>query len=152
MRFDINNQLADSAADINGVRTTGQTFTSAAPGNYSFDKGSVAADISIGRRMCVAFFPTANTATISVDVAAIQDSDSALGSPTVLASVSVLTANVVVGKPIVVDFPQGTMTERYLGIRVEAVGGGSVIGFAYIMPSDEVPQYKDFPKVVNAAV
>lgn len=143
MRFDIENQLS-----------VAQAFTAIAVSTNSYAKQTAAQDISIGRRMCIAVFPTvaANCTTVTVEVIAATDA-ALTTSITVLASASVLAADLALGKVFALDIPQNMVAKQYLGARITPVGGAATLtADIYLMPSDEVAVYKDFPKVVNAAV
>jgi hypothetical protein len=144
MFFDIENQLSSN-----------QAFTGAATATTnSYQKQSAAQDISIGREMCLLIMPTVNAgagSTVTID--AIQSAAADLSSPDVLASVSIIAANFVLGKRIVVPFPQGSMSKQFLGGRVTITGGTTTASCdVYLVPQDEVPVYKSFPKVVNVVV
>jgi hypothetical protein len=144
MFYDVENQLSDK-----------QAFTGAATvSTNSYQKQTAAQDVSIGRRMCLLVMPTVNAgAGSTVQIDAIQSAAAALTSPDVLASVSIAAANFVVGKRIVVPFPQGTMSKQFLGAQVTITGGTTTASCdIYLMPEDEVPVYKSFPKVVDVIV
>lgn len=145
MRFDIENQLS-----------VAQAFTGAATvSEHSYEKQSAAQDISIGRRMALLVLPTVNAGAGSTHVLeVIQADDAALTSNVeVLASVSVLAANLVKGKEIELPIPQGVMTKKYLGFRNTATGGTTTVTLdVYLVPQDEIAKYKSFPKINHAAV
>lgn len=142
MRFDIENQLS-----------VAQAFTVQAVSTNSYDKGTAAADPSIGERMAIAVFPTVNAsggASWALEV--IQSAAAALTSPDVLATVTVADAALVKGKCIELPIPQGSITKRYLGLRATPTGGSSptFTADAYYMPQCDIPVYKTFPKVVGS--
>lgn len=145
MRFDIENQLS-----------VAQAFTGAATvSTNSYGKQSAAQDISIGRRMALLIMVVVAAGAGSTwTFDAIQATDGALtASVDVLASVAVLAANLGVGAVVELPFPQGTMTKQYLGLRATGAGGVTTITLdCYLVPQDEIPKYKSFPKVVDAAV
>lgn len=143
MRFDVENQLCDAQA-FTGLATVSTN---------SYKKGSVAQDISIGRRMALLILPTVaagagSTHTMEV----IQADDAALTSNVQsLASISVAAANLTVGAQIELPIPQGVMTKQYLGFRNTATGGTTTVTLdVYLVPQDEIAKYKSFPKVVGA--
>lgn len=144
MRFDIQNQLSDS-----------QAFTGAATvSTNSYQKQSAAQDISIGRRMSIMVIFRAAGAGTTHTLDAVQADNTALSTNLqVLASMSIATSALVIGEPYEIQFPQGSMTRLHLGFRHSATGGTTTATIdAYLVPSGEIPKYKVFPKVVNAAV
>ena len=145
MRFDIENQLS-----------VAQAFTgSATVSTHSYAKQSAAQDISIGRRMALLVLPTvAQGAGSTLTVEAIQADDAALTSNVeVLATVTAIAANMTLGDQLEVPFPQGTMTKQYLGARLTlATGTTTITADIYLVPQDEIAQYKSFVKINDAAV
>lgn len=145
LRFDIENQLS-----------VNQAFTGAATvSSNSYKKQSAAQDISIGRRMALLAMPTVDAGAGSTHtLEAIQADDAALTTNVeVLASVTVLAADLIKGKPVEIPFPQGTMDRQYLGFRESSAGGVTTVSLdVYLMPQDEIPQYKSFPKVNDVIV
>lgn len=145
MRFDIENQLS-----------VAQAFTGAATvSTHSYKKQSAAQDLSIGRRMALLVMPTVNAGAGSTHtLEAIQADDAALTSNVqVLASVSILAASLIKGQEVEVPIPQGVMTKQYLGFRNTATGGATTVTLdVYLVPQDEIPEFKTFPKINDAAV
>lgn len=145
MRFDVQNQLSVS-----------QAFTgSATVSTNSYAKQSAEQDLSVGRKMCIAVFFEATGAGTTHTLEAIQATDAALTtSIDVLATETKTTAQVVLGQPVPLVFPEGSMTKQYLGFRHTASGGTTTATIsAYLMPLDELTlTYKSFPKVVDAEV
>jgi len=145
MRFDIENQLS-----------VAQAFTGAATvSTNSYQKQSAAQDLSIGRRMSLLVMATVNAGSGSTHtLEAIQADNSTLTSGVeVLSTVSVLAAAFILGKEIEVPIPQGVMTKEFLGFRNTSSGGTTTVtADCYLVPSDEIANYKAFPKVVDAAV
>ena len=145
MRFDVENQLS-----------VAQAFTGAATiSTHSYKKQTAAQDLSIGRRMALLVLPVVNAGAGSTHVLqAIQADDAALTSNVeVLNQVTVLAANLVKGQEIEVPIPQGVMTKQYLGFRNSSTGGTTTVTLdVYLVPQDEIPEYKSFPKVNNAQV
>lgn len=143
--FDVENQVC-----------TEQAFTGAATvSSDSYDKGSAEQDPSIGRRMAMLVLPTVaagagSTHTFEV----IQADDAALTSNvSSIASVDVEAANLTVGDRLEIAIPQGSMDQRYVGLRNTATGGTTTITVdAYLVPQDEIPFFKTFPKVNDAEV
>lgn len=145
MRFDIENQLSVAQAFTGGSTVS----------TNSYAKQTAAQDISIGRRMALLFLPTVNAGAGSTHtLEAIQADDAALTSNVqVLNTVTKLAADLIKGKEIEIPIPQGVMTKKYLGFRHSATGGTTTVtGDAYLVPQDENPMYKSFPKVNNALV
>lgn len=145
MRFDIENQLS-----------VAQAFTGAATvSTNSYAKQSAAQDLSIGRRMALLVLPTVNAGAGSTHtLECIQADDAALTSNVQsLASISVLAAALIKGAAFEIPIPQGAMTKTYLGFRNTATGGTTTVTLdVYLVPQDEIPKYKSFPKVVDSAV
>lgn len=145
MRFDIENQLS-----------VAQAFTGAATvSTNSYQKQSAAQDLSIGRQMSLVIYPTVaggagSTAVLDV----VQADNTALTTNLeVLATRSVAAADLTVGACIEIPIPKGCMDKTHLGFRCTITGGTTTLtADAYIMPSDEVPFYKSFPKIVDADV
>lgn len=144
MRFDKQNELSSS-----------QAFTGAATvSTNSYQKQSAAQDISIGRRMAILVYFEAAGAGTTHTLDAIQADDAPLTvNKEVLGSVSVTTTALPAEKFVEVPFPQGTMTRLYLGFQHAATGGTTTATIScWLVPQDEIPKYKSFPKVVDAAV
>lgn len=144
-KFDIENQLS-----------VAQAFTGAATvSTHSYAKQTAAQDLSIGRRMALAVLPTVAAGAASTHVLeAIQADDAALTSNVeVLASVSVLAADLIPGKEIEIAIPQGVMSKKYLGFRNTATGGATTVTLdVYLVPQDDNVKYKSFPKVNDVAI
>ena len=64
----------------------------------------------------------------SLTVELITDDNSAMSSPTVLASSSVLLANLTLNKRLPLAFAMGGQTERYLALRYTPVGTAATTG------------------------
>jgi len=144
MRWDIENQLCRA-----------QAFTATAVSAFSFEKQSAAQDISIGRRMALTVLPTVDAGAGSSHVlACIQADDEALSvNVEVLSQITVAAAALTVGTEHEIPIPQGVMTRKYLGFRDTISSGTTTVTLdVYLVPQDEIPKYKSFPKVVNAAV
>lgn len=142
MLFDLENQLC-----------VAQAFTGAATvSTNSYKKGTAAQDTSIGSRQSLVVIPAVaagvgSTHTLEV----IQATDAALTtSIDVLGSISRTAAQLTKGSVHEIPIPQGTMSKQYIGFRNTATGGTTTVTLdVYLMPSDEIPQYKSFPKVVG---
>ena len=144
MRFDIQNQLS-----------VAQAFTGAATvSTNSYQKQTAAQDLSIGRRMALMVLFRATGAGTTHTLQAIQADDAALTSNVeVLNTVTIAAADVVLGKPVEVPFPQGTMDKQFIGFRHSCTGGTDTATLdVYFVPQDEIAQYKSFPKVIDAEV
>lgn len=146
MLFDAENQL--SAA---------QAFTGAATvSTNSYAKQSAAQDIAIGRRMALVLMPTVaagagSTHTMEV----VQADDAALTTNLeVIATKSILAAALTKGSIHEIPIPQGVMSRIYLGFRNTSTGGTTTVTLdVYLVPQGEIAlKFKDFPKIVNAAV
>ena len=145
MRFDVENQLS-----------VAQAFTGAATvSTNSYEKQTAAQDISIGRRMSLLVLPTvAQGAGSTLTVEVIQATDAALtASIDVLATRTAIAANMGLGKFLEVPIPPYAMTKRYIGARLTLASGTTTItADIYLVPQDEIAQYKSFPKTNDALV
>ncbi len=149
MRFDLQNQLS-AAQDFTGAATVSTNSYEIKYYNSSFRP-----DPSIGRRLsllCIVTTAAGAGSTHTMD--AIQTTASNLtGSVTVLATRSIAAATLTVGYAFELQFPQGSITSRYIGFQNTATGGTTTVSLdVYLMPSDEIPKFRSFPKVVDAAV
>ena len=144
MRFDIENQLCRA-----------QAFVATAVSAYAYEKQTAVQDLSIGREMAVVAYPTVAAGAGSTHVLeVIQADDAALTvNVEVIASATFLAAAMTVGKQLAVPIGQGVMSRKYIGLRDTISGGATTVTLdAYLVPTDEIPVYKSFPKVVDAAV
>jgi glycyl-tRNA synthetase beta subunit len=84
---------------------------------------------------------------------AIQADNAALTSnPEALASISVAAADLTTEDVIELPIPQGVMDKQYLGLRHSASGGTTTVTVdVYLVPQDEIPEYKSFPRGTNVA-
>lgn len=143
MRWDIENQLS-----------VGQAFTGGATvSTHSYQKQAAVQDISIGRRLALILLPTVNAgagSTHTNDV--IEATDAALTtSISVLTSVDILAAVFIVGTEHELPIAQGVMSKQFIGYRNAASGGATTVTLdVYLVPQDEIPKFKSFPKVVNS--
>lgn len=148
MRFDIANQLSAAQA------FTGATTVS----TNSYDLGTYggnAPDPSIGRMMAILVLVTVAAGAGSTHTFdAIQSTAAALNaSVDTLVTVVKLAAALPAAQAVVLPIPQGSISKRYLGYQNGSAGGTTTITCdAYYMPLDEIPKYKSFIKVVDAAV
>ena len=145
MFFDAENQLSSAQAFTGALTVT----------TNSYQKQSAAQDLSIGRRLSVLVVPTVSAgAGSTVKIDAIQADDAALTTNvTILSTASYLAAAAIAGAFLEVQYPQRTMTQLYLGAQVTITGGTTTMtADIYLVPSDEIPAYRSFPKVVDAAV
>lgn len=144
LRFDKQNQLC-----------TEQAFTATAVSEDSYKKQSAAQDISIGRRMAMMVMPTVSAGAGSTHIlAVVQADDAALTTNVeVLGSITVLAAALTTDDVIEIPIPQGVMTRQYIGLRNTISGGTTTVTLdAYLVPQDEIPKYKSFPKINHATV
>lgn len=145
MRFDVENQLS-----------VAQAFTGAATvSTNSYEKQTAAQDLSIGRRMALLVMATvAAGAGSTAVVEAIQADDAALTTNVeALSSISIAAADFIPGAEFEVPIPQGAMDRKYLGARVTLTGGTTTVtADIYLVPQDEIPKYKSFPKVVGSEI
>lgn len=143
MRWDKQNQLS-----------VAQAFTGAATvSTNSYQKQSAAQDLSIGRRMALLVIPTVAAGAGSTHVMdCIQADDAALTTNVeVIATITVLAAALILGAHFEIPIPQGVMTRTYLGFQNTSTGGTTTVTLdVYLVPQDEIPKYKSFPKVVGS--
>lgn len=142
-RYDIENQLSVAQAFTGGATVS----------TNSYKKQTAAQDISIGRLIALICLPTVAAGAGSTHtLQAIMATDAALTtSITVLATVTVLAADFILGSEVVIPIPQGVLSKQYLGFRNSSSGGSTTVTLdVYIVPQDEIPVYKPFPKAVNA--
>jgi hypothetical protein len=144
MRFDIENQLSVE-----------QAFTGAATvSTHSYKKQTAAQDLSIGRRMALLVLPVVAAGAGSTHLLeAIQADDAALTSNVqVIGSASgILAVDLGLGDQVEVPIRQGSMSKQYIGFRHSCTGGVTTLtADVYLVPQDEIAQYKSFPKINNA--
>lgn len=145
MRFDIENQLS-SAQDYTGSATVSAN---------SYAKQTAAQDISIGRRMALLVMPTTNAGAGSDHTLEVIQADNAALNSGVesLNTIEVAAADLVVGKHYEIPIPAGSLDKKYIGFRHSAVNGTTTVSLdVYLVPQDEIPYYKPFPKINNAVV
>lgn len=142
MRFDVQNQLATVQA-FPGVATVSAD---------SYRKQTAAQDISIGRRMALLVM-AANVAPAAGNhiLEVIQADDAALTTNVeALGAVTVDAAELALGKEIEVSIPSGSLDRQFIGFRHS--GGNAATLDVYLVPQDEIPTYKAFPKINDAEV
>lgn len=143
MRFDIENQLC-----------VAQAFTGAATvSTNSYQKQSAAQDISIGRRMALLIIPTVAAGAGSTHtMECVQADNTALTTNLeVLATSTILAADLTVGSFHELPIPQGVMSRLHLGFRNSSTGGTTTVTLdVYLVPQDEIAKYKSFPKAVTS--
>ncbi|HQT97811.1 MAG: hypothetical protein B7Z62_07880 [Deltaproteobacteria bacterium 37-65-8] len=116
-----------------------QAFTATAISENTYDSGAAGNDITEGEPLGIGINVTVAAATDDGDETyqfdAVQDSDVALGSPTVLASRVVARASLTAGSRWVLPIPPGSKTERYLGLQLTLGGTTPTITVdAFIAP------------------
>jgi hypothetical protein len=144
MRFDIENQLSVE-----------QAFTGAATvSTHSYKKQTAAQDLSIGRRMALLVLPVVAAGAGSTHLLeVIQATDAALtaGVEVIGSASGILAADLGLGDQVEVPIRQGSMTKQYIGFRHSCTGGVTTLtADVYLVPQDEIAQYKSFPKINNA--
>lgn len=141
--------------DVQNQLSVAQAFTGATTvSSNSYQKGTAAQDLSIGRRMALLVFFRAAGAGTTHTLQAIQADNTALSTnKEVLATVTITTAALKPGQPVEIPIPQGVMTRQHIGFQHGATGGTTTATLdVYLVPQDEIAMYKSFPKVVDAAV
>jgi hypothetical protein len=150
MRFDVGNQLSATQAFAGAATVTTNAY---AISNYSTVGNKP--DMSIGRRMSLLVLVTTAAGAGSTHTwDSISADNSALTTNlTVLATVTNLAATLVAGYAFEVPIPQGSIAQLFLGGRNTSTGGTTTVtADIYLLPADEIPKYKSFPKVVDASV
>lgn len=150
MRFDVQNQLSAAQAFTGAATVSTNSYQIA---NYSAAGNKP--DISIGRRMSLlCLVTTAAGAGSTHTMEAISADDAALTSNvTSLVSSSIVAATLIKGYAFELTIPQGSISQLFLGFRNTSTGGTTTVSLdVYLLPSDEIPKFKSFPKVVDAAV
>jgi len=144
MRFDIENQLS-AAQDFTGGATVSTN---------SYEKQTAAQDISIGCRMSLLCHVTTAAGTGSTHtMEVVQTTNGTTGGLLVVAAVSKLAATLVAGYEFEIPIPEGSLSLKYIGFRNTSTGGTTTVSLdVYLVPSDEIANYKSFPKVVSADV
>lgn len=144
MRFDAENELCGSQA------FTGATTVS----ENAYEKQTAAQDLSIGRRMALLVYFEAAGAGTTHTLRAVQADNAALTSnKEALSTVAIATDDIPADGFVEVPIPQGVMDKRYLGLDHAASGGTTTATIScWLVPQDEIPKYKSFPKVVDAEV
>ncbi|MDA8178298.1 MAG: hypothetical protein M0T69_01985 [Deltaproteobacteria bacterium] len=125
--------------DAQAQLCSAQAFTVTAISENTYDTGAAGNDIAEGEPLGIGINVTVAAATNDGDETyqfdAVQDADVALGSPTVLASMVVARADLIVGKRVVLPIPPGVKTERYLGLQLTLGGTTPTITIdAFIAP------------------
>jgi hypothetical protein len=149
LKFDVENQMSDEQA-FTGALTVSQN---------SYKKQTAAQDISIGRRMALLVLPVPGTVeadpAATHTIQAIQADDAALTvNVEVIGESVVLGAELAYGKEVEVPIRQGSMSRQYLGAQHSAVGGAAQTATLdiYLVPQDEIAEFKTFPKINDAIV
>ena len=145
MRFDIQNQLSAAQAFTGGATDS----------TNSYQKQTAAQDLSIGRRMSIlVLITTAAGAGSPHTWDVIQADDAALTTNVkVLGTVTNLAAALILGAAFEIPIPIKSMTQKFIGCRNTSTGGTTTVSAdAYLVPSDEIPAFRSFPKVVDALV
>lgn len=147
MRFDVQNQLSAAQAFTGATTVSTNSY-----GIQSY--GGNKPDMSIGRRMSILVLVTTAAgagSTHTWDV--IQSAAAALTTPDILATVTNIAATLTAGYAFEIPIPQGSISKLYLGFQNTSTGGTTTVSAdAYLLPADEIPKFKSFPKVVDAAV
>ena len=147
--------MSGIAFDIENELSTSQAFTGAATvSTNSFQKQSAAQDIGIGRRMALLVYFHAAGAGTTHTLEAIEATNAALSAGVgVLGSVSVTSVAALAGNNFVeLPIPANVMSKEYLGFRHSAAGGTTTATLSvWLVPQDEINQYKSFPKINNVS-
>lgn len=147
--------MSGIAFDVENELSSQQAFTGAATvSTNSYQKQSAAQDIGIGRRMAILVYFHAAGAGTTHTLEAIESTASALNAGVnVLNSVDVATSALPDNMFVEVPIPGNKMSEQYLGFRHSATGGTTTATIsAWLVPQDEIPQFKTFTKINDADV
>jgi hypothetical protein len=150
MFFDVQNQLSVAQAFTGSLTVSTSSYGIA---NYSAVANKP--DISIGRRMSLlGIVSTAAGSGSTHTMNAIQADNAALTSNVnTLATVTIAAATLTVGYHFVIPIPQGSINQLFLGFSNSSTGGTTTVSLdVYLVPDEEIPKFKTFPKVVDAAV
>lgn len=144
MLFDAQNQLC-----------VAQAFAATAVSANSYAKQTAAQDLSIGEEYSLLVIPTVAAGAGSTHVLEVIQADDAALTVNVqsLASVTKAAAALTVGAIIQIPIPPGSMSKKYIGFKDTISGGTTTVTLdVYLMPEDDIPVFKSFPKVVNADI
>lgn len=150
MRFDVENQLSVAQAFPGAATVSTNSYQIA---NYAAVGNKP--DISIGRRMSLLVMVTVAAGAGSTHtMEAIQADNAALTvNVASMASLSFAAATLVAGYAFELPIPQGAINQLFLGFRNTSTGGATTVTLdVYLVPADEIPKFKSFPKVVDAVV
>lgn len=145
MRFDIQNQLSVAQAFTGGATVS----------TNSYQKASAAQDLSIGRRMSLLALVTTAAGAGSTHTFEVIQADNAALTTNVksLNIVTVLAAALLLGAAIEIPIPLKSLTQQFIGFRETSTGGTTTVSLdVYLVPADEIPAFRSFPKVVDALV
>lgn len=144
-RFDVQNQLCDEQ-DFTGSATVSEN---------SYQKQNAAQDISIGRRYALMVLPTTAAGAGSTHTLEVIQADVTALTTNVasVASISVAAADLTLGDVIEIPIPEGSLDQLHIGFRHTATGGTTTLSCdVYLVPQDEIANFKSFPKTNIAIV
>lgn len=150
MRFDIQNQLSAAQAFTGAATVSTNSYQIA---NYSVVGNKP--DITIGRRMSLLVLVTVAAGAGSTHTMEAISADNAALTTNVtsLVSVALPAATLVNGYALDLTIPQKSLNQLFLGFRNTSTGGTTTVTLdVYLVPTDEIPAFKSFPKVVDAVV
>lgn len=108
--------------------------------------------VATGNKLSAIFVVTTAAAgdsasqTDTFDLAVVEDTQASLATKTSIISRRVPGAELLVGAMFEVPLPAGKPTKRYLGVQA-LLGTGDTVSFdAYIVPSEDVPQFTAYAK------
>jgi hypothetical protein len=150
MRFDVQNQLSVAQAFTGATTVSTSSYQIA---NYSTVANKP--DLSIGRRLSILVLVTTaagSGSTHTWDVISATNAALTAGVK-ILATVTNLAATLAAGYAFEIPIPQGSIDQLFLGYQNTSTGGTTTVSAdAYLVPSDEIPKFRSFPKVVDAVV
>lgn len=143
LQFDVETQLS-SAQDFTGSATVSTN---------SYKKPNASQSISHGRRMAAMGIVTTAAGSGSTHTMQVIQADNAAltSNKEVLAEISIAAADLPKGAIFEVPIPAGRDTKQYLGFQNSSSGGTTTVSLdVYLVPLDEIAEYKSFPKTNNS--
>ena len=139
--------------DALGEICSSQAFSTDAVSENTIDLANVTPNrqIGTGEPMAVVInVESAGTGAGAYRFNLLDDSDEALGSPRIIASIFPTEAELALGAILVLPVPVGFPTQRYLGIGFDNVSGSTAVTVsAYLMPLSMVQAYKSYADGFN---
>ena len=124
-----------------------QAFSADACSEHTYDTGGAGIETGEGEPLGIGIQVTVaadyTTGDETYEFQAVQDSDEALGSPTVLALIQPTAAQLSLGSRHIIPIPPGSITEQYLGLYFNGGGTSPTVTIkAHIAPLSMLGQWK----------